>query len=212
MPPDIKRPYIALPSTDHEAPQIAKELITLFSHMGVPQETLTDQGANFMSTLLEQDAPIAAYAVEMRDRQQKMTDLVLVNASRAQQKQKAAYDRGTHSRILAEGDRVLVLLPNRQNSIKLEWRGSYKVTRAVTAVDYEIEFPTGVHVSNGRKVYHVNMMKKWHPEPEQTRPVLLILQVEDEEEEDEDVWLMRKLDEDDLYPLGGIGEGVSIED
>ena len=43
---------IALPSVD--APRVAKELVNLFSHMGVPDEILTDQGTNFMSSLLEE--------------------------------------------------------------------------------------------------------------------------------------------------------------
>ena len=43
---------IAMPST--EAPRVARELVKLFSHVGIPDEILTDQGANFMSTLLEE--------------------------------------------------------------------------------------------------------------------------------------------------------------
>ena len=42
---------ISFPST--EAPRIARELVSLFSRVGVPEEVLTDQGPNFMSTLLE---------------------------------------------------------------------------------------------------------------------------------------------------------------
>ena len=41
---------IPLPST--EASRIAKELVTLFCRVGIPEEILTDQGTNFMSTLL----------------------------------------------------------------------------------------------------------------------------------------------------------------
>ena len=33
---------------------MAKELVNLFSHVGVPDEILTDQGTNFMSLLLEE--------------------------------------------------------------------------------------------------------------------------------------------------------------
>ena len=33
---------------------MAKELVHLFSHVGVPDEILTDQGSNFMSALLEE--------------------------------------------------------------------------------------------------------------------------------------------------------------
>ena len=43
---------IALPSV--EAPRVAKELVNLFSHVRVPDEILTDQGTNFMSSLLEE--------------------------------------------------------------------------------------------------------------------------------------------------------------
>jgi len=43
---------VALPST--EASRIAKELITLFSRVGIPEEILSDQGANFMSDLLQE--------------------------------------------------------------------------------------------------------------------------------------------------------------
>ena len=43
---------IALPST--EASRIAKELVSLFSRVGIPEEILTDQGSNFMSVLLQE--------------------------------------------------------------------------------------------------------------------------------------------------------------
>ena len=41
---------IPLPST--EASWTAKELVLLFSRVGIPEEILTDQGTNFMSALL----------------------------------------------------------------------------------------------------------------------------------------------------------------
>ena len=43
---------IALPST--EAPRISKELVAVFARVGIPDEILSDQGTNFMSTLLEE--------------------------------------------------------------------------------------------------------------------------------------------------------------
>ncbi|KAI8498470.1 hypothetical protein Bbelb_236720 [Branchiostoma belcheri] len=43
---------IPLPST--EAERVAKTLMTFFSRVGIPAEILTDQGANFMSTVLTQ--------------------------------------------------------------------------------------------------------------------------------------------------------------
>ena len=41
---------IALPSV--EAPRVAKELVNLFSHVGISDEILTDQGTFFMSTMM----------------------------------------------------------------------------------------------------------------------------------------------------------------
>ena len=41
---------VALPST--EASRIARELLLLFSRVGIPKEIISDQGSNFMSALL----------------------------------------------------------------------------------------------------------------------------------------------------------------
>ena len=43
---------VALPTM--VAPRVVKELIQLFARVGIPEEILTDQGTNFMSTLLEE--------------------------------------------------------------------------------------------------------------------------------------------------------------
>jgi len=44
----------AIPLPSVEATRVARELVNLFSHVGVPDEILTDQGTNFMSTLLDE--------------------------------------------------------------------------------------------------------------------------------------------------------------
>ena len=43
----------AIPLPSIEAERIAKELIKIFSRVGIPKEILTDQGTNFMSVLLQ---------------------------------------------------------------------------------------------------------------------------------------------------------------
>lgn len=44
----------AIPLSSTEASRIAKELVGIFARMGIPEEILTDQGTNFMSTMLEE--------------------------------------------------------------------------------------------------------------------------------------------------------------
>ena len=44
----------AIPLPSIEAERIAKELVIVFSRMGIPKEILTDQGTKFMSTLLQE--------------------------------------------------------------------------------------------------------------------------------------------------------------
>jgi len=44
----------AIPLPSVEAPRVARELVNRFSHVGVPDEILTDQVTNFMSNLLEE--------------------------------------------------------------------------------------------------------------------------------------------------------------
>ena len=44
----------ALPIPDTEAIAIAKELVSVFAKVGIPDEILTDQGSNFMLNLLQE--------------------------------------------------------------------------------------------------------------------------------------------------------------
>ena len=118
--------------------------------------------------------PVATHVVEMRERLAEMTQLVSENVAKSQQRY---YDRGAKSRRFDVGDQVLVLLPTAANRLKLHWTGPYKITRKVGTVDYEIEMPGR---RQERKIYHVNLMKKWHVITPQ--PVLLAADLETKEE------------------------------
>ena len=59
----------------------------------------------------------------------------------------------------SEEDEVLILLPTSSNKLKAEWKGPYKVKRKIGAVNYEIET---VGKRRSTKIYHVNMLRKWH--------------------------------------------------
>ena len=60
---------------------------------------------------------------------------------------------------------VQVLLPVGANRLKLQCTEPYKVSRKVGVVDYIIEIPGR---RQEKKVYHVNLMKKWHVTPSQS--------------------------------------------
>ena len=123
--------------------------------------------------------PVVTHVVEMRERLAEMTQLVSENAAKSQQKQRRYYNQGAKSRRFEVGDQVLVLLPTVANRLKLHWTGPYKITRKVGTVDYEVEMPGR---RQERKIYHVNLMKKWHVMTSKPQTVLLAADFETKEE------------------------------
>ena len=61
-------------------------------------------------------------------------------------------------------EEVLVLLPTNSNKLLAHWQGPYRVLRRLGKVNYEVYMPDK---RKKRTVFHVNMLKKWHP-PEAT--------------------------------------------
>ena len=93
-----------------------------------------------------------------------MTNIVKDTVKEAQQKQKTWYNKTTKERELKPGEEALVLLPTSSYKLLTQWQGPYWVTCKMGKVDYEIDMP---NKRNRRKVFHVKMLKKWHP-PEAT--------------------------------------------
>jgi len=53
-----------------------------------------------------------------------------------------------------------VLLPTSSNKLLAQWQGPYCILRKVGKVDYEVLMPDK---RKRKKVFHVNMLKKWFP-------------------------------------------------
>ena len=68
---------IALPSA--EAPRVARELIQIFARVSIPEEVLSDQGTNFMSTLLAEIYKLLRID-KLRTSQWRSQDFVLTEA------------------------------------------------------------------------------------------------------------------------------------
>ena len=79
-----------------------------------------------------------------------------------------------------------MLLPKAANRLKLQWTGPYKILKKVGAVDYEIEMPRR---RQERKIYHVNLMKKWHVMT--PKPKTVLVAADFEPMEDAAVWNTR---------------------
>ncbi|XP_070576386.1 uncharacterized protein [Ptychodera flava] len=107
---------------------------------------------------LPSEENLAQFVVETRDRLAQMTDLATDNLSTAQKKQKVWYDRTAREREFQIGDQVLILLPSSTNKLQAQWQGPYKVTKRISTVDYEVEIG---NKRKKKKVYHVNMLRKW---------------------------------------------------
>lgn len=107
----------------------------------------------------QEDRDVSTHIAEMRHRLEEMCEHVQSNMAKAQQKQKKHYDKSTKHQQLEIGDKVLVLIPSRKSKLKLERMGPYVVTKKVSPVDYEVEMPGR---RKEKRVYHINLLKKWN--------------------------------------------------
>ena len=101
-----------------------------------------------------------SYILMIRERLEKMAELVEENVSRAQKQQKEWYDRNARSREFHPGDQVLVLLPTSTNKMLARWQGPYEVARRCGKVNYEVRM---CDRRKQYKIFHVNMLRVWYP-------------------------------------------------
>ena len=102
---------------------------------------------------------VVSYVLSVRNKLEKMTDLVQDNLVKAQQHQKFWYDQNAVDRELKTGDHVLVLLPTDMSKLLAQWQGPYRVLERRGQVDYVID----MHDRKKRHwTFHINMLKKWH--------------------------------------------------
>ena len=120
-----------------------------------------------------------------------MSNMVMENLKRAQEQQKQWYDRNARERTLEEGEKVLVLLPTSSNKLLAQWQGPYTVIKKTSNVTYQID----MHNKRKRlRIFHINMLRKWHEATESSCWVEDI----DEGEEEIPVWKNRVKDQEDL--------------
>ncbi|XP_076449992.1 uncharacterized protein LOC143286334 [Babylonia areolata] len=77
------------------------------------------------------------------------------NLERASRRYKGYFDAKAKQRQFAEGSKVLLLRPTKQNKLELEWQGPYTVLRRVGITDY------CVRIGEKEKLYHANLLKEY---------------------------------------------------
>lgn len=136
------------------------------------------------TTAVSKKKNILTYVIKMREKLQQASVLARENLIQSQEQQKLWYDKAARSRSFEPGEEVLLLLPTSENKLLAKWQGPYQVQRRVGPVTYEIKIPSR---AQPLQVFHVNMLKKWHPrQPEEHADVaMLVRAVQGEEEVDE---------------------------
>jgi len=106
------------------------------------------------------DESVVSHILLVRERMEEMSEVVEENARAAQSRQKRWYDQTARERELEPNEEVLVLLPTSTNKLLAQWQGPYRVLRRMGKVNYEVLMPDK---KRKRKVFHINMLKKWFP-------------------------------------------------
>ena len=109
---------------------------------------------------------VVSYVLSVQERLAKMSAIARVNLQKVQKVQKRWYDKHAREREFSVGENVLVLLPTYTHKLLAKWMGSYPVVRKVIPVSYEVDMFD--HVKS-KRVFHVNMLRKWHPVRTQMR-------------------------------------------
>ncbi|XP_076438810.1 uncharacterized protein LOC143277793 [Babylonia areolata] len=97
----------------------------------------------------------AEYVVELRNRIAESCTIAQQNLERASRRYKGYFDAKAKQRQFAEGSKVLLLRPTKQNKLELEWQGPYTVLRRVGIADYCVQ------IGEKEKLYHANLLKEY---------------------------------------------------
>ena len=89
----------------------------------------------------------------------------------ASEQRKSTFDKQTVNRQLVEGDQVLCRVPGMSHKLEESWHGPYPVIEKVSGVNYRVD------LGRGRKVLHVNNLKKFYVREEEVMRLKLLLRI-----------------------------------
>ena len=107
----------------------------------------------------QSDESVVSYVLSVREKIEKMKDIVHENLTTAQDRQKKWYDKRAREREFKMGDQVLVMLPTETNKLLAHWQGPYTVIKRMGRVNYKIDMSD---LKKRKRTFHVNMLRKFH--------------------------------------------------
>ena len=125
---------------------------------------------------------VVSYVLHIRDRLEKMVEVVQSNMTSAQERQKRWYDQKARTRQFVPREQVLVLLPTSTQKLLAQWHGPYRVVQRMGRVNYKVDMQDK---KKRHRIFHVNMLRKWQVP---TTSVCLAVEEDENMEDDVQVW------------------------
>jgi hypothetical protein len=119
---------------------------------------------------------IAEYVVDLRNRIATSCGLAQKNLDTEALRQRVIKDRSAEDRRFRVGDKVLLLLPTKENKLELAWRGPFTVIECISNLDYRLQ------VGRKTKLYHANLLRRYHDRRTQNEEAGIRVVVMDMEE------------------------------
>jgi len=102
---------------------------------------------------------VLSYVIKMKERLSEACEVAKTNLKDTQDQMKQWYDQGTSQREYAEGDLVIILLPNPGDPLSSSYTGPCRVLEKVDKLNYVVSTP--MRRKKAQKC-HVNIMKTYH--------------------------------------------------
>ena len=112
-------------------------------------DSLTDNSPN------SQARTVTQHVFELKNTIADMAELAKTSVQDARKVQKYYHDKKAHPRSFSLNDEVLVLLPTSSNKLLMTWKGPFKVVQC-------LEFDYLIDVGGKTRIFHPNMLKKYH--------------------------------------------------
>ena len=149
----------ALRTSVHESIGFSPAELVYGKNLRTPMTLLYEKLAGAAES---EESTVVEHVFKLINRLKRSRELAHTKMAEEQRKRKVWYDRKAISRSFEIGAKVLVLAPNRTRKLAVQWVGPGEVREKMSEHNYVVQMP-------GRKeprVYHINMMKKYHQRTE----------------------------------------------